>query len=127
MAGPTLQSNHNVIFQCVFHVVWSPKYGRSVHIPPVDARLRTIQVDVVHEQVVRLQALDRPDHFHLLVDVDPEFGVRRLVKAPKGHSSRVLRQEFPHLRHRQLTLCVATSGGAPLATSKRHFENQKRV
>lgn len=25
-----------------------------------------------------------PDHVHLLVEVDPQFGVRKLVKAVKG-------------------------------------------
>jgi putative transposase len=39
MAGPTVRSNHNA-FQCAFHVVWSPKYRRSVLVPPVDERLK---------------------------------------------------------------------------------------
>lgn len=39
-----------------------------------------------------------PDHVHLLVEVDPQFGVHRLVKRIKGRSSRVLREEFPWLK-----------------------------
>ena len=35
-----------------------------------------------------------PDHVHLLVEVDPQFGVHTLVKRIKGRSSRILRQEF---------------------------------
>ena len=31
----------------------------------------------------------------LLVEDDPQHGTRRLVKATKGRSSRVLREEFP--------------------------------
>ena len=34
------------------------------------------------------------DQVHLLVEVDPQFGVPSLVKAIKGRSSRVLREEF---------------------------------
>jgi putative transposase len=133
MAGPTVRSNHNVALQCAFHVVWSPKYRRSVLVPPVDERLKTILVEVIQEHGAWLQALEvRPDHIHLLVEVDPQFGAHRLVKALKGRSSRVLRREFPQLRRRLPTLwtnaCfVATTGGAPLAAIKRYVANQKHV
>jgi putative transposase len=33
------------------------------------------------------------DQVHLVVEVDPRLGVHRLVKAIKGRSSRVLREE----------------------------------
>jgi putative transposase len=35
-----------------------------------------------------------PDHVHLLVGCDPQYGIHRLVKGIKGRSSRVLRQQF---------------------------------
>src|SRR5205814_1115290 len=59
-----------------------------------------------------------PGHVHLLVEVDPQFGVHKAVKAVKGGTSRVLREEFPSLRSRLPTLWtnssfVATTGGAP--------------
>jgi putative transposase len=70
------------------------------------------------------------DHVRLLVEVDPQYGVHRLVKAIKGRSSRVLRQEFPWLTSRLPTLWtnsyfVATVGGASLAVVKRYVEQQK--
>jgi len=133
MAGPMLRSNHNVVFQCAFHVVWSPKYRRSVLVPPVDERLKMILVEVIREHGAWLQALEvMPDHVHLLVEVDPQYGVHRLVKALKGHSLRLLRQEFPQLCRRLPTLWtnayfVATTGGAPRAAITRYVENQKHV
>ncbi len=72
-----------------------------------------------------------PDHVHLLVEVGPRFGIHKLVKAVKGRSSRVLRQEFASLRSKLPTLwtsssCfVATVGGAPLEVVRRYVENQK--
>ena len=61
-------------------------------------------------------AADHADHVHLVVEVDPQFGVHRLVKAIKGRSSRVLREEFSWLRSRLPSLWtnsyfVATVGG----------------
>jgi len=71
-----------------------------------------------------------PDHVHLLVEVDPQFGVHKLVKAVKGRTSRLLREEFPSLRSRLPTLWtnsyfVASTGGAPLAAVKAYVEQQK--
>jgi putative transposase len=72
-----------------------------------------------------------PDHVHLLVEVDPRFGVHKLVKAGKGRTSRVLRAQFPSLRSRLPTLwtnsyfVATTGGGGPLAAVKRYVEQQK--
>lgn len=69
---------------------------------------------------------------HVLVSVDPQFGIHSLVKRMKGRSSRLLRQEFPRLKSRLPTLWtnsyfVATVGGAPLSLVKQYIENQKYV
>jgi putative transposase len=73
-----------------------------------------------------------PDHVHLLIEVDPQFGIHRVVKMIKGRSSRLLRQEFPILKRRIPSLWtnsyfVSTVGGAPLAIVKQYIENQKNV
>ena len=73
-----------------------------------------------------------PDHVHLLLIVDPQFGIHRLVKLLKGRSSRFLRQEFPKLKTRMPTLWtnsyfLATVGGAPLELVKQYLEGQKHV
>lgn len=129
----TLRSNANITFQCAFHVVWCPKYRRRVLGGRIEARLKEIIREVVAEKGAWLVELEvMPDHVHLLVEVDPQFGVHRLVKAIKGRSSRVLRDEFPALKSRLPTLWtnsyfVATVGGAPLEVVKTYVENQKNV
>lgn len=97
----------------------------------MEARLKGIIAEVIEEKgawLVELQTM--PDHVHLVVEVDPQFGVHRLVKAIKGRSSRVLREEFAWLRSRLPSLWtnsyfVATVGGAPLSVIKRYVETQK--
>ncbi len=128
-----LKSNHNVVYSCKYHVVWCPKYRRPVLVNGVDERLKTIVRQVAEEtrsEVIELEVM--PDHVHLMVEVDPQFGIHRFVKMAKGRSSRFLRQEFPWLKSRLPTLgtnssAVLTAGGAPLAVLKRSIENQKRV
>jgi len=58
-----------------------------------------------------------PDHVHLLVEVPPAIALSGLVQRLKGHSWRLLRQEFPHLRRLGAlwspSWLVSTVGGAP--------------
>ncbi len=126
------RSNRNVCYACHYHVVWCPKYRRKVLVAPVDERLKAIIQQVCQEHDVLLEAIEvMPDHVHLLVNVDPQFGIHRLVRLMKGRSSRLLRQEFPKLRTRLPTLWtnsyfVSTTGGAPLELVKKYIEGQKR-
>ena len=97
------------------------------------AELKEIIREVCAERDAPIQALETmPDHVHLLVTCDPQYGIHRLVKQIKGRSSRLLRQEFPSLRSRLPTLWtnsyfVATTGGAPFDLVKRYVENQKNA
>ena len=99
----------------------------------VDTRLKQIVREVCHERrcgVIKLETM--PDHVHLLVECDPQYGIHRLVKQIKGRSSHLLRKVFPHLKSRLPTLWtnsyfVATTGGAPLSVIKQYIENQRNV
>jgi putative transposase len=127
------KSSGHVVYSAKYHIVWCPKYRRKVLTGAVDVRLQEIIRDLCQELRVEVIALDvMPDHVHLLAEVDPQFGVHRLVKRLKGASSRYLRQEFPPLKSRLPTLWtnsyfVSTVGGAPLAVIKQYVEQQKNV
>ena len=126
-----MRSNHHVTYVCHYHVVWCPKYRRKVLVNGVDERLKQILHEVCQEHDAWIEGLEvMPDHVHLLVNVNPQFGIHRLVRLLKGRSSRVLRQEFPRLKTRLPTLWtnsyfVSTTGGAPLELVKRYIEGQK--
>jgi putative transposase len=128
-----IRSNGNVVYQCTFRVVWCPKYRRPVITGDVDTRLKQIIRDVCAERDAPIAELETmPDHVHLLVTVDPQYGIHRLVKQIKGRSSRLLRQEFPHLRSRLPTLWtnsyfVATVGNTTLEAAKQYVENQRNT
>ena len=97
----------------------------------VDTRLKEIIVAICKEASVDIIEMEiMPDHVHLLLEVDPQFGIHRAVKAIKGKTSRILRQEFPWLKSRIPTLWTnsyfcSTVGGAPLSVIKQYIENQK--
>jgi putative transposase len=128
-----VRSNNNVVYRCQYHVVWCPKYRRPVIVGDIDTRLKQITTDVCAERESHLIEVETmPDHVHLLVECDPQYGIHRLVKQIKGRSSRLLRQEFPSLSSRLPTLWtnsyfVATVGGAPLEIIKQYVANQRNT
>ncbi len=128
-----LKSNKSVVYSCKYHVVWCPKYRRPVLVDGIEKRLKQLirqQAAKFKADVIEMEVM--PDHVHLLVEVDPQFGIHRLIKNIKGHTSRLLRREFVTLRKRLPTLwtnsyCVITVGGAPLSVITQYIENQKNV
>jgi len=129
----TFKSNNNVVYSCIYHIIWCPKYRRPVLVGTVEQRLKQIISDVAVKYQSEIQEMEvMPDHVRLVVEIDPQYGIHRLVRQMKGVSSHTLRREFQHLRTRLPTLWtnsyfVATVGGAPLAVLKQYVENQKHV
>lgn len=125
------KSNHNIVYICRYHVIFCPKYRRKVLNPPIDERLKTIIVEQIErwkQEFIEVEVM--PDHVHLLVGCDPQFGIHRLIKSLKGYTSHQLREEFPVLKRRLPSLWtnnyfVATVGGVSLEMLKRYVETQK--
>ncbi|MFF2530716.1 IS200/IS605 family transposase [Brevibacillus sp. NPDC058079] len=127
----SVESNHNVVFDCKYHVVFCPKYRKKVLKEPVDIRLKELFLEKAVElraEVVEMEIM--PDHVHLLIKCDPQFGIHRVVKQLNGYTSRVLRMEFRHLKSRLPSLWtnsyfVATVGTVQLDVIKKYIESQK--
>lgn len=127
------KSNNNVVYSCKYHVVWCPKYRRKVLVNGIAVRLKELIEEICCElriDVIEMEIM--PDHVHLLMEVDPQFGIHKAVKQIKGRTSRILRQEFGTLRSRLPSLWtnsyfVSTVVVAPLSVIKQYIENQKKV
>jgi putative transposase len=127
------RSNNSIVYSCKYHVVFCPKYRRSVLVDGVDERFRQIArqvADDLHFEIIEMEVM--PDHVHMLLEVDPQLGIHKAVKRIKGRTSHDLREEFPWLKRRIPSLWtnsyfVSTVGGAPLSIVKQYIENQKKV
>ena len=131
MSGSRYSRNAGAVFSLKHHVVWCPKYRRSVLTPPVDARLKELLAEIAAEHEMTIHAIEvMPGHVHLFIESDPTLCVAEIVNRLKGRTSRVLRQEFPALRSRLPTLWsrsyfAATVGAVSEATIRRYIEAQK--
>ena len=81
------------------HLVWIPKYRKRVLVGQVAIRARDIlrQIALEHELDI-LTGKVSVDHVHMFVAYPPTQNISKIVQWLKGISSRILLQEFPHLR-----------------------------
>ena len=125
------KSNNHVVYSCKYHIVWCPKYRRKVLRENIAERLKELikekssamRVDIIEMEIM-------PEHVHLLVEVDPQFGVHKYIKQVKGYTSYIMRKEFAELTTKLPTLWthsyfISTVGGSPLSVIKQYIENQK--
>jgi len=123
---------NKTVYSAKYHLIWCPKYRRRVLVGQVETRLKEIigeAVASVEGEMIGLEVM--PDHVHLLAELPPGAHLRAVLQRLKGRSSRLLRQEFPHLRRLPVlwsrSWFVSTVGGAPLEVVRRYVENHKRV
>lgn len=125
------KSDKHIVYSCQYHVIFCPKYRRSVLTTSISNRMRELVFEKQKEysyQVIELEIM--PDHVHLLLDIYPRIGVFTTVNKIKGYTSYVLRKEFPELKRKLPTLWtrskfISTVGSVSLETVKGYIENQK--
>ena len=83
------------------HLVFVPKYRKAVLTGEVAIRVRDLlrQIAMEHELEIVSGKVAR-DHVHLFLSYRPNQSLSQMVQWLKGISSRVLLQEFPHLREK---------------------------
>ena len=131
MSSERYRKNTGSVYNLNLHFVWCPKYRKPVLTGAVEARLK----ELLHEKAaalnVEIKGLENmPDHVHLFVACDPTHAPQFLANQFKGYTSRVLRQEFAHLRSQLPSLWsrsyyVGAAGTVTDATIRRYIEQQK--
>ena len=122
---------NTVVYDCKYHIIFTPKYRRAVLVDSVDSRLKELileKQDEYNYEIIEMEVM--PDHVHLLVSIQPNVNIRTMISNLKGYTARILRQEFPELATRLPSLWtrsmfVATVGTVSLETVKRYIEEQK--
>ena len=91
-------SGHSVGLATV-HLIWIPKRRKPVLVDKIKLRLSEILDSVANERQWLIQAKEiASDHVHLLVEYDEQTPICNVVRAFKGRSSKLLRDEFPELK-----------------------------
>lgn len=115
------------------HLIWVPKYRKRVLTGQVAVRTRDLlrQIAMEHEIEV-ISGKVAADHVHMFVSFRPLQSIAKIVQYLKGISSRVLLQEFAHLKKqfwgRHLWArgyCAVTSGNITDEMIQKYIEEQE--
>lgn len=124
-------TSNKAVFNIGYHIIYCPKYRRKVLVGDVEVRLKELLREKAEQIGVIIHKMEvMPDHIHLFVKTDPTKPVHYIVQQFKGHTSRILREEFPHLKRRMPTLWTRSYytesvGHISEATIRKYIEEQK--
>ena len=91
----------HTVYNIQYHFVWVTKYRYHVLEGEVRLRVREIirQICQQHDLLIEQGHISK-DHVHSLVSAQTHMSASQIMQKIKGRSSRVLQQEFPHLKKR---------------------------
>lgn len=91
----------HTVYDIQYHFVWVTKYRYQVLRGEVAERARELlRQSCMAREIKILKGHISKDHIHLLVSCAPSLSPAKVMQYLKGRSSRLLQQEFSHLKKR---------------------------
>ena len=97
----SLRRAAHAVWDCQYHLMWTPKRRRAIFTGEVAARVETIFRESAEAYDIEILEFGLGvDHLHFLCAFAPRFSVSQVVMRLKSLTARRLFSEFPYLRHR---------------------------
>ena len=91
----------HTIYDIQYHFVWVTKYRYHVLTGEVAERAREqILQSCISRDIKIVKGHVSKDHIHVMVSCPPRLSPSKIMQYLKGRSSRLLQEEFPHLKKR---------------------------
>lgn len=127
-----LDTNAHSVFSLHYHLILVVKYRRQVFTDEISNRAREIFEYIAPNYKIELIEWNYDkDHVHILFKGQPKTEMSKFINAYKSTSSRLLKKEYPTIRHKlwkemfwSRSFCLLSSGGAPIETIRQYIENQ---
>jgi putative transposase len=88
-------------WNCKYHIVFAPKYGRKVIYGQIKKDIGAILRRLCeYKDVEIIEANACPDHIHMLVSIPPKLSVSNFVGYLKGKSSLMIFDRHAHLKYK---------------------------
>ena len=89
----------HTIHDIQYHFVWVTKYRYQVLSGEVAKRVRELILQSCMSREIKIvKGHVSKDHIHILVSCPPQLSPAKVMQYLKGRSSRLLQEEFPHLK-----------------------------
>ena len=127
--------DRNCVYKIAYHVVWCPKYRKSILIGPIADETKRLIEGICLQRNWSVLALEvQPDHIHLFISIPPATSVADAIKILKGSTARKLFVKFPELKKQ---LCgghlwspsyyVGTAGNVSSETIQKYIERTEHI
>ncbi len=125
-----LKRGRKQVYLLNYHFVWIPKRRKPVLVGDVAKRLKELIEEKAKGLGLEILAMEiMPDHIHLFVSAPPTISPHQIMFRIKGYTSRILREEFPHLKRLPSlwtrSYFVSSAGNVSSETIKRYIEEQR--
>ncbi len=126
------QHEQHTVHLIMYHIIWCPKRRQKVLIGKVAERLAQLIGEVATENAWEvLQLAIQPDHVHLFLRANPYTLPTDIARLIKGRSSRVLREEFPHVKRMPSlwtrSTFYSTAGNVSASVIEHYIERQSKT
>jgi putative transposase len=128
-------NSRNCVYQTAYHVIWCPKYRKSILTGNIPSVLKAIlsQICAAHGwEIISLEI--QPDHVHLCISIPPADAVANAVKVLKGSTARKLFVVFPDLKQFlsggnlwSPSYYVGTAGNVSAEAIQRYIERTEHI
>jgi putative transposase len=94
-----LRSTSHAVYESKYHLVWCPKYRKSILVGEIGNRVKEILCKIAEEfdfEIDRCEVAE--EHIHILLSFPPRYSIARVVGIIKSISSSKIFDEFPKVK-----------------------------
>ena len=125
-------SNRHSVFKIHYHLFLVVKYRRKVINDTISGRLKDVFEHISSGYRIKIEAWNHDiDHIHVLFTGQPGSDLSRFIDTYKSASSRIIKRDFPYIRHYlwkgafwSRSYCLLTTGGVTADVIERYISSQ---
>lgn len=96
-----VKSLSHTSWNCKYHIVFAPKYGRRVLYDSKRLEIGKILRELCNwKGITIIEAEVCPDHVHMLIEIPPKYSVSGIMGFLKGKSSIMIYSQWENMKYK---------------------------
>ena len=96
---------NGIVYLCSYYVLWCTKYKREVLTEEISKRIEEVMKDTCTAKEAEIREIEVGGNYvSCRIEVAPQLGIHKVVKAIKSDTSSIIRKEFPETKKKLPTL-----------------------
>ena len=95
----TTRRTHHAVYDLKYHVVWVPKYRKSIFTKEISSFTKRIFKEIAQQYEFEIDIMEiMEDHVHIFLSAPPRYSPAQIVQILKSISAREVFKRYPSLR-----------------------------